>query len=597
MIFELAQDFRDAVAAMPREHAKHHMLGLIEEAIRRDIHFIDRHPTTLFQCMWNTCWWYDNPNISEYYDEWPDFNEEAKPVLKGYMENWRAENRRFGIGHDWLRSISPAQSHLRQSTGCVLKTGQDPINEMSVCEQGELLAVRTQKKISLWNMKTQQRLHEREIQPGWTRGLMRIGSSWTCSLKLTNNHLIVAYVDGKTKLLLLDPVSFHILRHDTVEEEAVPALTISEDGELLYCGRSDGSIGIINIQSGRVLSCWNTNLKTISCLSCSRDGKKIAVACGCCLQVWRLDSTPTLEFDLSGKWDGFDQVMYEGQANSIGLDGFEFSPDGQLLLSRGSGMMRGEVKVWNLSDGSLKNTINYGKNSPQKLRYYSCEASFVAISFRGDVRCWKSEVDMLPTDLPSPQAKARTLAPWNESMLVGYSSGEIWSWPMVFESGLRLKGHWADITYVAISSDGHYAATGGRDCLVCLWDLSNGILMHSLKGHLIDIWKLEFNDAGTKLASFADGVKVWDIQTGEVEASSKNLVFPEADEWRTKGFYYAVYENKPSSLRTGLQHVDIARSIAWSNHILKIFDLGSAEIALANTGSVTTVNFLVLGKN
>jgi len=57
MIFELAQDFHTAIAAMPRDHPKHRMLELLEEAVRRDIHFIDRHPTALFQCMWNSCIW------------------------------------------------------------------------------------------------------------------------------------------------------------------------------------------------------------------------------------------------------------------------------------------------------------------------------------------------------------------------------------------------------------------------------------------------------------------------------------------------------------------------------------------------------------
>ena len=32
MIFELAQDFHDAVAAMPEGHARRRMLGLLEEA-------------------------------------------------------------------------------------------------------------------------------------------------------------------------------------------------------------------------------------------------------------------------------------------------------------------------------------------------------------------------------------------------------------------------------------------------------------------------------------------------------------------------------------------------------------------------------------
>src|SRR4030042_1722211 len=43
MIFELAQDFHNTVAAMPKEHPRHRILELLEEAIRRDIHFIARY--------------------------------------------------------------------------------------------------------------------------------------------------------------------------------------------------------------------------------------------------------------------------------------------------------------------------------------------------------------------------------------------------------------------------------------------------------------------------------------------------------------------------------------------------------------------------
>jgi hypothetical protein len=36
MIFELAQDFHDAVVAMPTNHPKRRILSLLEEAIRRE---------------------------------------------------------------------------------------------------------------------------------------------------------------------------------------------------------------------------------------------------------------------------------------------------------------------------------------------------------------------------------------------------------------------------------------------------------------------------------------------------------------------------------------------------------------------------------
>ena len=45
MIISLIQNFADALAAMPRAHPRYRILKLLDEAMRRDVHFIDRHPT------------------------------------------------------------------------------------------------------------------------------------------------------------------------------------------------------------------------------------------------------------------------------------------------------------------------------------------------------------------------------------------------------------------------------------------------------------------------------------------------------------------------------------------------------------------------
>ncbi|HUT35329.1 MAG TPA: hypothetical protein VNE39_17715 [Planctomycetota bacterium] len=42
MIFELVKDFAAALEAMPREHPRRRILSLLEDAIRRDIHFVAR---------------------------------------------------------------------------------------------------------------------------------------------------------------------------------------------------------------------------------------------------------------------------------------------------------------------------------------------------------------------------------------------------------------------------------------------------------------------------------------------------------------------------------------------------------------------------
>ena len=71
MAFESAGDFAAAVEGLPADDLGRRTLQLLEEALRRDIHFIARHaddyPQGLFQCLWNTCWWYDCEEAAAHY--------------------------------------------------------------------------------------------------------------------------------------------------------------------------------------------------------------------------------------------------------------------------------------------------------------------------------------------------------------------------------------------------------------------------------------------------------------------------------------------------------------------------------------------------
>ncbi len=70
-VFDLAGQFSAAVGALAADRPQRRILRLLEEAVRRDIHFIARHaqdyPQGLFQCLWNSCWWYDCPDAAQHY--------------------------------------------------------------------------------------------------------------------------------------------------------------------------------------------------------------------------------------------------------------------------------------------------------------------------------------------------------------------------------------------------------------------------------------------------------------------------------------------------------------------------------------------------
>src|SRR5437660_4663169 len=120
MIFELVQDFADVLDAMPSGHSRRRILALLDEAIRRDVHFIDRHPTTLFQCLWNSCWWYDCPHAALHHDPppygWPPegapWSRPQPERLSTLLESWRSARERGTPGLFWVRSLRPPELPL-----------------------------------------------------------------------------------------------------------------------------------------------------------------------------------------------------------------------------------------------------------------------------------------------------------------------------------------------------------------------------------------------------------------------------------------------------------------------------------------------------
>src|SRR5580698_3424098 len=78
LAFELIRDFFETGQNLSVANSKRHILNLLEEALRRDIHFIARHskeyPQALFQSLWNSCWWYDCPNAKRHYDVQEDWS-------------------------------------------------------------------------------------------------------------------------------------------------------------------------------------------------------------------------------------------------------------------------------------------------------------------------------------------------------------------------------------------------------------------------------------------------------------------------------------------------------------------------------------------
>jgi len=81
----------------------------------------------------------------------------------------------------------------------------------------------------------------------------------------------------------------------------------------------------------------------------------------------------------------------------------------------------------------------------------------------------------------------------------------------------QVKAHAGWIRAIASSPDGQLLASGGNDRDLKIWNLSDGKLVHELKGHELDIYSVMFHPDGKHLLSgdLMGHVRQWEIATGK----------------------------------------------------------------------------------
>ncbi len=123
MVFDLAADLTAAHRALPSGRPWSRNMRLLDQTLRSDLHFIARHPTTLFQCLWNLCWWYDSPQAANHYDPpeggWGPQGrpwERPEPRLCTLLERWRGGEGDAPAGLPVVALAAAACSRPRRPT-------------------------------------------------------------------------------------------------------------------------------------------------------------------------------------------------------------------------------------------------------------------------------------------------------------------------------------------------------------------------------------------------------------------------------------------------------------------------------------------------
>ncbi|CAH0054523.1 unnamed protein product [Clonostachys solani] len=76
--------------------------------------------------------------------------------------------------------------------------------------------------------------------------------------------------------------------------------------------------------------------------------------------------------------------------------------------------------------------------------------------------------------------------------------------------------HLGQVNATAVSKDGRYAASGGVDGKIMVWDAHDGVLVTTIQGHVKPICSIAFSENGKQLATASEDfeAKVWDVEKG-----------------------------------------------------------------------------------
>ncbi len=461
LTFDLTEDFRDALEALHADDSRGKTLRLLDEALRRDIHFIARHaadyPQGLFQCMWNTCWWYDCPEAAGHYEEKRTPGQAAGVGLHRLLEVWRAEKEKAKPGFVWVRSLRPPEIHLGSAQRMVFTGHEGHVESVAYSPDGtRIVSGSHDQTVRVWDAN-----HGHQILCLTGHGQSVNSASYSPD----GLRIVSGGHDGTVRVW--DAFSGQKLLCMTGHGDWVNSVSYAPDGSRIVSGGHKGTVLVWDARNGNQLLCLSQNRDTIRQVTFSPDGTRVVCGSDSGVCIWDARSGQGL-LDIT----------------HLAVISVSFSPDGSRIVG---GLYDSRAIVWDAQSGQEIFCLT-GHRCPVSSVSFSPDGSRIVSgcgAYYPAIRVW---------DVSSGQ---------QIHCLKGHSSHSM--------SGVMMP--YLSVSY---SLDGSHIVSGGSDGTIRVWNADGGQPLLSLLGHSLMVWKLAYSPDGSRMASgSSDGtVRVWDVYSG-----------------------------------------------------------------------------------
>lgn len=490
LLFELPSEFHMAISLLAPSDVRVKILVLLEEALRRDIHFINRHsqdyPQALFQCLWNTCWWYDCPAANEHYCSPSPVSFAsvvARPSENGQlhrlMEKWKQLVELRPESWYWLRSLRPPEIPLGVGQEAMLVGHQGGVTSLAYAPSGGRLASGSgDQTVRIWDI-------ESSLEVACLIG--HSGNVESLAYRPQGDILASASIDRSIRLW---DTATHIetcclLGH----EGAIFSLAWTPDGSHLVSCSEDGTIRVWDVSAGAEVRCFRGHEGWVWGISISRDGHWLASA--------GEDRTVRV-------WD-----FRGGQCTQVcqGHEGWVWSVSitatGDQIVSSSTDRT---IRVWNAMTGSEVRCFR-GHNHHVRNVYLSPNGcSILSVSYDRTAKVWDLLTGTASVNLPS-HPQYITCAAWSpdgKSLATGSAAVRVFSIDEKYVLR-QLPEHDSSIQSVAVSHDEQFIVSTTRDGDIRLWSGKTGLMIVQLAMLDYGVTSVNFSSDGAQvLCQLAD---------------------------------------------------------------------------------------------
>lgn len=355
----------------------------------------------------------------------------------------------------------------------------------------QLLAGESGPRMQLWNLTAARLIRAAET------GIERI-----FSLGMSHDGRRVVVSDG-VKFELREVATDRLVHTFERSDQHPSPVLLSPDGKLILAPTDDGSLGLWDIEDGRLVRKLAGDLKTAGWAAFSADSRLIATdGEPRAVRVWEV-ATGRLLHTLKGLEEG---------ARPAGL-----SPDGRRILVAG-GDIPG-ARIWDVESGKRVNSAVYPDGGTYT---FSSDGQRALVRSTEDIQFVATEngqpivtvAGQIPFDIPGE------FLPDGQSWIAGSYDTTLTRRDVNIGGIINTySGHTGAVIALAITRDGKRAVSGSPDTTIRLWNVDTGetlaTLLAARNGEWIIVTPEGFFSAsanGADLANAVSGFEVFPLQ-------------------------------------------------------------------------------------